>query len=103
MGDFVCMCVQKSVFFLFFRKKECWHKASHRGRSRKLDCSSRFVSFHLLCNESCSAARGRERDLTEWFKVKPQEGREKERGRRREDGREWKERQGKAHKPTSLT
>lgn len=72
----MCMCVhacvQKSLaFFLFFREKECWHKASHYGRSRRLECRSATPGlFHFICTVmSLVTAVSRE------LKVKPHKGR----------------------------
>lgn len=64
-----------------------------------LKCCSRFVSFHLLCNESCYCCE-KQRDLTGEFKVKPQGEREKEQRKNEEregDGkrRDTKEKKGK--------
>ncbi len=61
-----------------------------------LKCCSRFVSFHLLCNESCYCCE-RQRDLTGEFKVKPQGGREG--GRERKRGKEA-EKNIQANKPS---
>lgn len=67
----VCACVQKSLAFLFFREKECWHKASHYGRSRRLECWSASPGlFHFICTVMSLVT------AVSWeLKVKPHKGR----------------------------
>lgn len=67
-----------------------------------LKCCSRFVSFHLLCNESCYCCE-RQRDLTGEFKVKPlggkggKEGSKVGRGRGEKRGKEGEIEEEKRH------
>lgn len=69
-----CVCVQKSSGFFVLCGEGMLAQSEPPGEEEKvvvLKCCSRFVSFHLLCNESCCCCE-RLRRLTVDFIVKPQ-------------------------------